>query len=152
MSKRDDALQALIAPLVESQGLSLWGITFLPQGQHSMLRIFVDAGKRAVDSNECASLHRQISAMLAVEDVIKGDYGMEVSTPGMDRQLFTSEQYQQYVGNEIKLRLKVAQEGQRKFRGELVRVADETIVVRVEQDEHEFALSVIDKANLVVKW
>jgi ribosome maturation factor RimP len=88
VSSKLEQLQALLAPVVEGLGYQCWGIEYVSQGKHSVLRIYIDKeGGILVD--DCEAVSRQASGVLDVEDPISSEYTLEVSSPGMDRPLFT---------------------------------------------------------------
>jgi len=148
---KETQLTDLLRPVVESMGFVFWGIEFIAQGRQSMLRVFIDHAN-GINVDDCAAVSRQLSAVLDVEDPITQEYTLEVSSPGMDRPLFTIEQYQQYANHIIELRLRMPFEGRRKFKGQLIGVEQEDIVLVV--DEHEYLLPVelIEKAHVVPQF
>ena len=85
-----------------------------------------------------------------VEDPISSEYNLEVSSPGVDRPLFTLEHYKRYVGEFVDVKLRYAFEGRRKFKGKLVGIEDdEDIVVHVDDHEYLLPIDAIDKASLI---
>ena len=140
-------LKALIEPVVIGLGYELWGFEHQTQGRQSLLKIYIDA-PAGIEVDDCAKVSRQLSGVLEVEDPIRGNYTLEVSSPGMDRLLFKLEQYAGYSGEVIDLRLRSPFEGRRKFKGILKGVEGEDVVVQV--DDHEFLLphSAIEKARI----
>ncbi|MEG1346390.1 MAG: ribosome maturation factor RimP, partial [Acidaminococcaceae bacterium] len=82
MSSKLEQLQALLAPVVEALGYQCWGIEFISQGKHSVLRIYIDK-EDGILVDDCAIVSRQISGVLDVEDPISSEYTLEVSSPGM---------------------------------------------------------------------
>lgn len=148
---KETQLTDLLRPVVESMGFVFWGLEFIAQGRQSMLRVFIDHAN-GINVDDCAAVSRQLSAVLDVEDPITQEYTLEVSSPGMDRPLFTIEQYQQYANHIIELRLRMPFEGRRKFKGQLIGVEQEDIVLVV--DEHEYLLPVelIEKAHVVPQF
>jgi len=144
-------LQELIQPGVEALGYKLWGIEYLAQGQHSTLRVYIDS-EDGINVDDCAKASHQISGVLDVEDPISGQYNLEVSSPGMDRPLFTLEQFAEYAGNQVQLRLRVPFEGRRKFKGLLNGVEGEDVLVIVDQDEYLLPIDYIDKANVIPQF
>ena len=138
----------LIEPTVSALDLELWGIEYSVQGKYSVLRIFIesDAG---ITIDDCEKVSRQVSAILDVEDPIAGEYTLEVSSPGLDRPLFTPEQFCQQIGNTVDVRLRTPFDGRRKFKGELTAVQDGNISVQVDGEEFHLPHSDIEKANVV---
>jgi ribosome maturation factor RimP len=147
MASKQELLQEMIAPIATSLGCELWGLEYLTQGRYTTLRIFIDA-PQGVSLDDCEKVSRQISAVMDVEDPIQGEYTLEVSSPGMDRPLYTFAQYARYVGEIINLRLRVARDGRRRFKGEILKAENNEIVVAVEGKEYQFAVDAIDKANI----
>jgi len=144
-------LQELIEPSVVALGYQLWGIEMISQGRHSMLRIYIDA-EEGIGVEDCASVSRQVSGILDVEDPISGEYTLEVSSPGMDRPLFTLEQYKAFVGHVVQLKLRMPFDGRRRFKGVLSGIEDEDIVLVVDQEEYLLPIDHIEKANIVPQF
>jgi|TARA_R100001509_G_scaffold143905_1_gene99990 ribosome maturation factor RimP len=144
---RQEELQTLLEPSVTALGYQLWGVEFLSQGKHSVLRLYIDAEK-GVTVDDCARVSEQVSGVLDVEDPIAGEYTLEVSSPGVDRLLFRLEQYPAYVGELLEVRLRRPFEGRRNFKGELKGIEGEDVVVQV--DDHEYLLpgGAIEKARV----
>ncbi len=148
VSSKLEQLQALLAPVVEGLGYQCWGIEYVSQGKHSVLRIYIDKeGGILVD--DCESVSRQASAILDVEDPISSEYTLEVSSPGMDRPLFTLEQFASHAGEQVKIKLRIPFEGRRNFQGLLRGVEDQDVVVQVDDNEFLLPIDSIDKANII---
>jgi len=137
----------LIAP-VEALGFELVGVEFVRAGKHSILRVFIDH-EDGIDVDDCADASHQISAVLDVEDIITVEYNLEVSSPGMDRPLFNSAHYALVVGETITVKLSIPQDGRRNFKGLLLKCENDTILIRVDNDEFSLAIANIEKGNLV---
>jgi len=144
-------LQELIEPGVVALGVELWGIEYVSQGRHNTLRIYIDS-ENGVDVDDCAKVSHQVSGVLDVEDPITGQYTLEVSSPGMDRPLFTLEQFAAYAGNQVQIRLRVAFEGRRKFKGLLNGVEDDDVLVVVDNEEYLLPIDYIDRANVIPQF
>ena len=151
MSGKRTELEQLLIPVVEALGYRCWGIEFLSQGRHSLLRVYIDSDD-GVNVEDCADVSRQASAVLDVEDPISGDYTLEVSSPGLDRPLFTLEQHAAYAGEQVKIKLRVPYEGRRNFQGVIRGVEGDDVVLLV--DEHEYLLPIdsIDKSQIVPRF
>jgi len=149
MSSRLDKLHELLAPVVQALGYQCWGIEFLAQGRHSLLRVYIDQ-ENGIAVEDCEAVSRQISAVLDVEDPISGEYNLEVSSPGMDRPLFNAAQFAAYVGSEVKIRLTAPLDGRRNLQGVITAANDEEVqVTGVEGQNWHLPLVSIDKANVV---
>ncbi len=145
-------LQTIIEPAVTALGYELVGCEWGSSGKSPLLRIYVDH-ENGVTLDECARISRQISAVLDVADSIQGPYSLEVSSPGIERPLFTLEQCRRYIGKQISLRLRVAKQGQRRFSGYLQKVESDRISLQLDDDTLlEIAWQDVEKARLVAKF
>lgn len=145
---KNAVLNELLEPVVSGLGYELVGIEYLPQGRRSLLRIYIDQEK-GIAVEDCEAVSRQVSAVMDVEDPIKGEYTLEVSSPGLDRPLFIEAHYKRFIGEKAKIRLHSPINGQRKFMGVLVDAVDGKILLSVEGNTIELPLDEIEKANLV---
>ena len=149
MASKEQQLIDLLKPVVEALGFEFWGLEYIAQGKNSVLRVFIDS-ENGIHVDDCAQVSRQISGVMDVEDPITSEYNLEVSSPGVDRPLFTLEHFSRYVGEFVDVKLRYAFEGRRKFKGKLVGIEDdEDIVVHVDDHEYLLPIDAIDKANLI---
>lgn len=151
MSAKIGQLQTLLEPAVTALEFELWGIEFLSQGRHSTLRVYIDSPE-GVSVDDCARVSHQISGILDVEDPITGNYTLEVSSPGMDRPLFTLEQFAAYAGEQVQIRLRLAFEGRRKYKGVLNGVDGDDVLVVVGDEEYMLPIDYIDRANIIPRF
>jgi len=151
MASKHDQLTALLAPVVEAMGCQLWGLEYFSQGRHSTLRLYIDRPD-GVGLKECEQVSRQVSSVLDVEDPIAGEYTLEVSSPGMDRPLYTLEQFARFAGEQVALKLRSAFEGRRKFSGLLRGVEGDEVVVVVDEHEYVLPIELIEKANIIPRF
>ena len=138
----------IIQPTIEALGLELWGLEYLQQGKHSILRVFIDC-ENTVNLKDCETVSRQISAVLDVEDPISGEYTLEVSSPGLERPLFKTDQFAQFVGDKVKIVMRSQVEGRRKFTGLIESVSADEIRLSVDGKTFKLDFAEIDKANIV---
>ncbi|SDT91966.1 ribosome maturation factor RimP [Pseudomonas pohangensis] len=151
MSSKLEQLQALLAPVIEALGYECWGLEFLSQGRHSLLRIYIDHAN-GILVEDCEKVSRQVSGVLDVEDPISNEYTLEVSSPGMDRPLFTLEQFAKHAGELVKIKLRSPYEGRRNYQGSLRGVEEQDVVVLVDDHEYLLPIDLIDKANIVPRF
>jgi len=148
---KDAALHAMIEPVVTAMGFELWGIDFQSQGKHSRLVIYIDH-EDGVSVGDCADISRQVSAVFDVEDPIRGEYRLEVSSPGMDRPLYTLDHFDRYRGHDVSLKLRAPFEGRRKFQGLLAGVEGDEVLLQMEGEEYCFPIDSIDQAQVVPRF
>lgn len=148
MAGRGEVIREIIEPVVTALGYQVWGVEYIGQGRHSLLRIYIDK-EGGINIEDCAETSRQISSILDVEDPISGEYTLEVSSPGLDRMLFTLDQFRLYQGSRIKLRLSENFEGRRNFDGIVKAVSNDEVVLVSGEDEYVFPYELVEKANVV---
>ena len=151
MNRLDDRLYDLIEPSVRVLGYELVGVEFLRAGERSTLRVYIDTSD-GITVDDCASVSRQVSALLDVEDPLPGHYNLEVSSPGLDRPLFRPEHFSQFAGQQVKVRTQVPLDGHRTFRGELIEYRDGHVVLDDGQSELHIPWDAVGRANLVPEF
>lgn len=146
-------LASLIEPAVSALQCELWGCELIQHGhKRAELWVYVEKAPHGVTVDQCAEISRQVSAVLDVEDVISSAYQLQVSSPGMDRSLFTPAQYQQYQGARVKCRLKIPLEGRRNFIGVMTAVTDDSVTLQLDDAALTFAFSQIERANVIPEF
>lgn len=151
MTNLELRLTEMLQPSVSALGFDLLGIEFVRAGNHSTLRIYIDH-ENGISVDNCADVSHQVSAILDVEDPIATEYSLEVSSPGMDRPLFTIEHFALVVGETVNVRLNVPQDGRRNFKGLLKNVEDDMINIEVDNQIFTLFIDNVAKANLVAKF
>lgn len=152
MAKVSQNIEELVSGVVESLGYELWGIELLPrQKSGQLLRVYIEA-EDGVNLSACEAVSRQLSAVFDVEDPIRGEYTLEVSSPGMDRPLFNAQQYARYVGSELRVKLHSGAVGRKNFRGSLLAVEGGDMQLQVDNETVILALDQIDTARVVPKF
>ncbi|WP_109843192.1 ribosome maturation factor RimP [Aggregatibacter aphrophilus] len=151
MATLEQKLQELVQGSVEDLGCELWGIECQRVGRYLTVRLFIDK-EGGVTIEDCADVSRQVSAVLDVEDPIADKYNLEVSSPGLDRPLFTLNQFERYLGQEILLHLRIPVADRRKWQGQLAKIENDMITLIVDGKEQVLAFGNIQKANVVPKF
>lgn len=168
MADKATDIANLLSPTIQSLGLELLGVEYLPSPGGAVLRLYIDIpvgaegaavegeAPRMVGIEDCESVSREVSAQLDVEDPISGHYTLEVSSPGVDRPLFTAAQFARFLGEEAKVVLQLPQDGRRRFQGRIAAVEGERIDFDVDAKPEPQRVSVemgnIEKARLVPDW
>ena len=127
MNERD--LAKLLSPAISALGLELIGVELALSRGSGLVRVFVDAPGRPVTIEDCEAASRELSAVLDVNDPISGRYTLEVSSPGIDRPLFTPEHFARHVGETVKIDLSLPIENRRRFQGAILKVEGEQITI-----------------------
>ncbi len=150
LSTLEQKLTELIKAPVEALGYELVGIEFV-RARTSTLRIYIDS-ENGINVDDCADVSHQVSAVMDVEDPITVAYHLEVSSPGLDRPLFTTEHYERFAGQDVSLVLRIAVQNRRKWQGTIKSVEGEMVTLSVDGKDEVFALSNIQKANIIPRF
>lgn len=145
---RSVKLTHLIQPLVEDLGYEFVGLEHGSNPKNPVLVVYIDKPD-GIAVEDCERVSREAAALLDVEDPIPGHYNLEISSPGLDRPLFTLEQFDQFSGEQARVTLYAPQDGRRKFKGEIL--GTEGDQVKLNQDGLEVLLELgnIARARLV---
>ncbi|RUO78215.1 ribosome maturation factor RimP [Pseudidiomarina taiwanensis] len=151
MARIEQRLSDLIEPAVAALGFELWGVEFVRAGKHSTLRVYIDKDD-GISVDDCADVSHQVSSILDVEDPIKSEYYLEVSSPGMERPFFKAEQFATYLGEIAAVELTLAQQNKRKFKGVITAVEGDQIQFDIDGEPLTVAFSTIKKAHLIPQF
>ncbi len=148
MYRQNQKLINLLEPVVTGLGYELLGIEYLSGGHNALLRLYIDS-EAGITVDDCVTVSQQVTGVLDVEDPIRGAYELEVSSPGLDRLLFTLEQIRQHAGSIVSLKLHEKIEGRRRLQGEITSVNENDVSIRVEGTDYLIPAQAIEKARLV---
>ena len=134
MAKKNTAAIAeeLAAPILEEMGLQLWDVVYEKEGSGWYLRYYVDK-EGGIDINSCEAFSRAISDVLDEADPIDGSYTLEVSSPGIERQLTRDWHFEALRGQPLLVRLIRPVEGVRDFIGTLTDYRDGTLTLLLDE-------------------
>ena len=125
--------EELIKPVLEGLGLKLWDARFEKEGTTWYLRYFIDK-VGGVNINDCETVSRAVDKLLDVTDPIEQSYILEVSSPGVEREITRDWHYVQCAGQTVQVRLIRPVEGVRDFMGELAGKKGGEITILLEGD------------------
>jgi ribosome maturation factor RimP len=145
-----ERIEQLIAPTVEGMGFSIVRVQ-LSGGDRLRLQVMAERQDgQAMVVDDCADMSRAISAILDVEDPIAEAYTLEVSSPGIDRPLVRPRDFERYAGHEARVETNVSVNGHRRFRGRLLGLKGDVVLMSVEGEDIVVPFSAISKAKLVL--
>ncbi len=156
MAKQQKNTAAIIRDLLEQHintlGYEVWDIEYVKEGSEWYLRITIDKSE-GISIDDCEKVHRKIEPLLDESDPIDGSYRLEVSSPGIERELRTPRHYDWSVGKEISLKLYTAFNGKKILRGSLSSFSDGIITIR-ESDGNEIKIerSSVSRANIYFNY
>lgn len=147
--KKSEQLAALLAPAVTGLGYELVGVSYHPNSVNALLRVYIDKVD-GIDLDDCLAVNEQVSGILDVEDPIPGHYTLEVSSPGLDRPLFSIEDFRRFIGSPVKIRLSRPIERQRNFKATIVAVSDSMITIEEDnQKQTDLPIDFVEVARLI---
>ncbi len=125
--------EELARPLLEELGLSLWDVRYEKEGSMWFLRYFIDKAG-GVNIEDCEKFSRAVEAILDKADPVDGSYTLEVSSPGIERELSRTWHFEAVLGKEIYVKLIRPVEGEREFYGKLCDVQGDTLTMMLQED------------------
>ncbi len=146
-----DGLTGLLTPTVEGLGYALLGVEQQRTADGSIVRLYIDS-EHGIAVEDCVAVSRQVSDFLDVEQAIGGEYTLEVSSPGLDRPLFTPEHYRAYIGAEVRVRLRALVNGRRRLSGKLVDATDEFVTICIGEEKFDVPYKLVERARLEPQW
>ena len=148
MQRASPQVVSVVEPVVTGLGYELLGAEFGQAENGQTLRVYIDKPEGIV-MEDCASVSRQLNAVLDVEDTIKSAYLLEVSSPGVDRPLFVEAHFAAQIGEQVKVKMADSVGGRRNFKGQLVAVEHANAVVEVDGIDYDLPIDDIEQAHLI---
>ena len=140
-----ETVRALADPIAESLGCWLWDVEYVKEGARRVLRITIDS-ENGVNIEDCEKMHRAIDPILDEADPIEEAYYLEVSSPGIERELKTEEHIMACEGWDVEVRLYAPLNGAKTFRGVLLESGEDgSIRIDVKGTEMEFPKTSVAK-------
>jgi ribosome maturation factor RimP len=136
---------------VEGMGYEFVGVEYVGQAGRNTLRVYIDTAA-GVTLEDCEAVSHQISGLLDVENPVSGAYDLEVSSPGLDRPLFRREDFSQFAGQRVKIRMAIPMDGRRNFAGQLLGVENDLVSVEVDGQIFKLVYEQIERARLVPQY
>lgn len=149
-SELADRVERLIAPSVEDMGYAVVRVMLTGQARPTLQIMAERVDGRAMTVEDCADISRAASALLDVEDPLRGAYTLEVSSPGIDRPLVKPHDFARYAGHVAKVETRRPIDGRKRFRGTLVDTTERSVRIGIEGSVVELPFDAIEKAKLVV--
>ena len=147
---KTEQLSEMLKPAAEALGYEFLGIEYVGQGIHSVLRLYIDH-ENGIGVEDCSKVSHQVSGILEVEDPITSQFTLEVSSPGLDRPLFSLPHFVKVVGETVSLKCHIGVDGRRKFKGKMIEVSEQLLVIEVDGQLYELDFRDVDKAHLVAE-
>ena len=126
-----EKIYQLVRPVAEELNYEIYHIEYVKENGEYYLRIYIDK-EGGISLTDCESLSRRVSDIMDEEDPIPVAYFLEVSSPGLNRGLFTDEHYKKQIGKEVLIRFTKSLGGKKNIKGILKEVKEDSILVEAD--------------------
>ena len=143
-----EQVEALVTPVAEELELYIWDVEFAKRGPDNYLTVTIDSDE-GIDIEDCERMHRAIDPLLDEADLIDKAYMLEVSSPGIERDLKREEHYEWAVGETVELKLYAPVNGTKTVKGELVSFDSTALTLSIKGAEMSLERKNVSKAKTV---
>ena len=153
MAKIEEKVEELLKETIEKLGYNLYDVEYVKEGPSYYLRVYID-NEKGIDLNDCEKVSNAIEEMLDEANIIKDQYYLEVSSPGIERVLRKDRHLQENIGNQIEIKLfKKDEKGSKDYIGELLKFDQEVVSIKTsEEDEIQIERKNISQIKTVYNW
>lgn len=147
LSKTEKLTYDLALPIVQGEGYEIYDVEYVKEGPHWFLRLFI-CRDEGVNIDDCEAVSRALSAVLDEKDFVASNYFLEVSSPGVERNLRQDEHFENAVGETVKIKLYKEVDGLKEAEGVLLSCDGGRITVEANTAQLEIEKKNIAKANI----
>ncbi len=141
--------EALVQPILDEHQYELWDVEYVKEGSNYYLRVYADK-EGGITIDDCVTISRALEAKLDEEDFIEEAYILEVSSPGLGRPLRRERDFEKSLGVEVEVKLYKAWNGEKEFTGILKSYTKDTVLLVLDEEEHEFQKNEIALIRLAI--
>ena len=151
MSKLEEKVEELVTPKINSIGYRVYDVMYVKEGKDNYLRIFID-NDEGISLNDCEKVNDAITDMLDEANYIKDQYFLEISSPGVERNIRKNEHLQESLGMEITVKLFKPIDKKKEYNGILKSFSEEVVTLIVENEEVSIPRNIISSMNRTFHW
>lgn len=140
----EERTEKLLKPVTDSFGFEIVDVEYVKEGSNFILRAYIDK-PGGITIDDCEAVSRKLSDLLDENDYIEDSYVMEVSSPGLGRQLKKDRDFARSIGKEVEVKLFKALEKQKEFTGILKEYNDESVSLDIAEK-----LVVLSRSNIAM--
>ncbi len=144
-------VMALIEPVLQEMQVELVDVEYVTQQGRWVLRVYIDR-EGGVTLDDCAQVSREIGDLIDVSEIIRNEYVLEVSSPGLNRPLRRERDFAWAVGKKIKVKVRQALEGRKNFTGRLEAFKDGMLFLSMDTGQAVIPLADVEKANRIYEF
>ena len=147
MTSLEKKIEDLVKPIIENLGYKVYDVMYQKEGKDNYLRIFIDSPK-GIDLNDCERVNDSVNDILDEKDYIKAQYYLEISSPGLERNLRRDEQFLESIGKKIEVHLYNSVNGNKVITGILNEFNEKDILI----EDIKIDKSNIASAKTIYNW
>lgn len=147
MTSLEKKIEDLVKPIIENLGYKVYDVMYQKEGKDNYLRIFIDK-ESGIDLNDCEKVNDSINDILDEKDYIKAQYYLEISSPGLERNLRRDEQFLESIGKKVEVHLYNSVNGNKVITGILNEFNEKDILI----DDIKIDKSNIASAKTIYNW
>ena len=147
MTSLEKKIEDLVKPIIENLGYKVYDVMYQKEGKDNYLRIFIDK-ESGIDLNDCEKVNDGVNDILDEKDYIKAQYYLEISSPGLERNLRRDEQFLESIGKKIEVHLYNSVNGNKVITGILNEFNEKDILI----DDIKIDKSNIASAKTIYNW
>ena len=149
-AEKEFGIERLVTPALEAMGFTVVRVRLAGQPERTLQIMVEPLDGSTVTVDACGKISHAISALLDVEDLFKGAYSLEISSPGIDRPLVKPADFERFAGHVAKIETRRPLDGRKRFRGRLLGIAGGDVRIDVEGEVAAIPLAEIAAAKLVL--
>ena len=151
MAKIEERVEELVTKPIDELGYKVYDVTYVKEGKDNYLRIFIDK-ESGISLDDCEKVNNAITDMLDEADIIKDQYFLEISSPGVERHIRKDKQLEEHIGKDINVRLFKPIDKQKELTGTLQKFDDEQVVLLINEEEITINRENISSMKRAYKW
>ncbi len=144
-------VEELVMPIIEEGHFELVDVEYVKEGANWYLRVYADK-EGGINIDDCVTISRALEVKLDEKDVIPDAYILEVSSPGLGRQLKKERDYKRSIGEEIEFKLYKARDKQKEFEGILKAFDEDTFTITIDEEDVVFDRKDVAMMRLAVHF
>ena len=151
MAKMEERVEELVTKPIDELGYKVYDVMYVKEGKDNYLRIFIDK-ESGISLDDCEKVNNAITDMLDEADIIKDQYFLEISSPGVERHIRKDKQLEEHIGKDINVRLFKPIDKQKELTGTLQKFDDEQVVLLINEEEITINRENISSMKRAYKW
>lgn len=151
MAKIEEKVENLVTKPINDLGYEVYDVMYVKEGSNYYLRIFID-NDAGISLDDCEKVNNEITDMLDEANIIKEQYYLEISSPGVERHIRKDKQLEEHINKEINISLFKPIENQKQLIGVLKKFDNESITILVDEKELVIERNNISSMKRAFKW